>query len=35
LRSPEVDVFCSHDVRELERLAGVSPELPAALAAAR
>jgi hypothetical protein len=28
------ELTCSHDVREFERLAGVSPELPATLAAA-
>jgi glyoxylase-like metal-dependent hydrolase (beta-lactamase superfamily II) len=30
-----VDVFCSHDMTEFERFAGVSPELPATLAPAR
>ena len=30
-----VDIFCSHDMSEFERLAGVSPELPTAYAPAR
>jgi hypothetical protein len=30
-----VDIFCSHDMAEFERLSGVSPELPGAYAPAR